>query len=123
MAYGMAGFRKALWKSLGVTAVIVQYGCIAHCTLEFVGGFVVVSLNQSLNTLLCLINAPSREAENKPLSLSISMKLTTCTLSAENLIEIGSVVPEIWPSKFKSPGHVYSGRHVYSEKYGRWYEW
>ena len=34
--------RSLLVKAIGVGAVIVQYGCIAHCTLEFVGDFVVV---------------------------------------------------------------------------------
>ena len=32
----------------------------------------------------------------------------------KNLIEIGSVVPEIWLAKVKSRGHVYLGSHIYS---------
>ena len=38
-------------------------------------------------------------------------------ISAENLIEIGLVVSEIWPGKFKSWRLVYLGRHIYSAKY------
>lgn len=38
-------FRRTLGKALGFGAVLVQYGCMAHCTLEFVGDFVVVSQN------------------------------------------------------------------------------
>ena len=41
--------------------------------------------------------------------------LNTLTLGAENLIEIGLEVCEIWPAK---SGHVYLGRCVYSVKYG-----
>ena len=32
--------------------------------------------------------------------------------------KIGSVVSETCPDKFKSQGHVYSGRRAYSAKYG-----
>ncbi|KAK4312890.1 hypothetical protein Pmani_015715 [Petrolisthes manimaculis] len=32
---------RHLGKWLGVAGYMVQYGCIAHCTLEFVGDFVV----------------------------------------------------------------------------------
>ncbi len=42
----------------------------------------------------------------------------TCTLSTENLIEIGSVVSEMWPGKIKSRGCIYSGSRVYWAKYG-----
>ena len=31
-------------RAAGVGGVLIQYGCIAHCTLEFVGDFVVVSI-------------------------------------------------------------------------------
>ena len=34
---------RAMFKALGIGAVVVQYGCIAHCALEFVADFVVVS--------------------------------------------------------------------------------
>ncbi len=43
--------------------------------------------------------------------------LNTLSLSAENLIEIGSVVSEIWPGKLKSRDGVYSGRCIYLAKY------
>ena len=33
-----------LSRWLGVAGYMIQYGCIAHCTLEFVGDFVVVRL-------------------------------------------------------------------------------
>ncbi|XP_027229301.1 mitochondrial inner membrane protease subunit 1 isoform X2 [Penaeus vannamei] len=32
---------RLLGRCLGVAGYMVQYGCIAHCTLEFVGDFVV----------------------------------------------------------------------------------
>ena len=32
-------------------SVLIQYGCIAHCTLEFVGDFVVVSINEISKTV------------------------------------------------------------------------
>ncbi|XP_076047807.1 mitochondrial inner membrane protease subunit 1-like isoform X2 [Oratosquilla oratoria] len=39
----MAGSRmtRILGRWLGVTGYMIQYGCIAHCTLEFVADFVV----------------------------------------------------------------------------------
>lgn len=37
--------RQILYRALGVGAVLVQYGCIAHCTLQFVADFVIVSIN------------------------------------------------------------------------------
>ena len=40
------------------------------------------------------------------------------TISAENFIQIGSVVSEIRPGKLKSRGRVYLGRRIYSAKYG-----
>ena len=43
--------------------------------------------------------------------------MDTLPLSAENLIEIGSVVTEIWQDKVKSRGRVYSSRRVYLAKY------
>lgn len=36
-----SGFARALGRCLGIAGYVVQYGCIAHCTLEFVGDFVV----------------------------------------------------------------------------------
>ncbi|KAG7164890.1 mitochondrial inner membrane protease subunit 1-like [Homarus americanus] len=36
-----SGVYRLLGKWLGVAGYMVQYGCIAHCTLEFVGDFVV----------------------------------------------------------------------------------
>ncbi len=44
--------------------------------------------------------------------------VNTSTLGAENMIQIGSVVSEIWQVKVKCQGHVYSGRRVYLAKYG-----
>ena len=35
-------FKRMVLKGLVVGAALVQYGCIAHCTLEFVADFVVV---------------------------------------------------------------------------------
>ena len=40
------------------------------------------------------------------------------TISAENLIQIGSVVSEMWPGKFTSWGCIYLSRRVYLAKYG-----
>lgn len=34
---------KFLSKSVGVFGMALQYGCIAHCTFEYLGDFVVVS--------------------------------------------------------------------------------
>ena len=34
---------KFLSKALGICGYIVQYGCITHCTFEYLGDFVVVS--------------------------------------------------------------------------------
>ncbi|XP_063602761.1 mitochondrial inner membrane protease subunit 1-like [Penaeus indicus] len=36
-----SGIYRLLGRCLGVAGYMVQYGCIAHCTLEFVGDFVV----------------------------------------------------------------------------------
>ncbi|KAK2161118.1 hypothetical protein LSH36_121g10004 [Paralvinella palmiformis] len=36
-------WKSCLIRSLAVGATIVQYGCIAHCTLEFVADFVICS--------------------------------------------------------------------------------
>ena len=44
----MTWVRRVLAKCGGVAIVLVQYGCIAHCTLEFVGDFVLVSKIQLL---------------------------------------------------------------------------
>ena len=59
--------------------------------------------------------------KSNPYTCLISMKLTGFTpehptLSAENLIEIGVVVSEIWPGKLKS-GRIYLGGRVYLAKY------
>ena len=35
--------RRVLARCAGTAFAVVQYGCIAHCTLEFVGDFAVVS--------------------------------------------------------------------------------
>jgi len=44
-------WRKACLKVLGVSAVVIQYGCIAHCSLEFVADFVVCSGPSMLSTI------------------------------------------------------------------------
>ncbi len=46
--------------------------------------------------------------------------MNTLAIRAENLIQIGSLVSEIWPGKVKSRGggRVYSSRRVYLAKYG-----
>ncbi|KAL7642507.1 UNVERIFIED_CONTAM: hypothetical protein RMT77_007068 [Armadillidium vulgare] len=33
--------KKSLGRILGITGYAIQYGCIAHCTFEFIGDFVV----------------------------------------------------------------------------------
>lgn len=35
--------RPILSKLLGAVGYVIQYGCIVHCTFEYVGDFVVVS--------------------------------------------------------------------------------
>lgn len=35
--------RPLFSKILGTVGYVIQYGCIAHCTFEYVGDFVVVS--------------------------------------------------------------------------------
>ena len=39
-------WKRVFLRAVGVGGVLIQYGCIAHCTLEFVGDFVVVSINE-----------------------------------------------------------------------------
>lgn len=38
-------WKDALWRSASIGAILIQYGCVAHCTLEFIGDFVVVSIS------------------------------------------------------------------------------
>lgn len=35
--------RNYIFKALGAIGYVIQCGCIAHCTFEYVGDFVVVS--------------------------------------------------------------------------------
>ena len=44
--------------------------------------------------------------------------MNTLRVSAENLIEIISLVSETWLGKVKDRGPVYSSRRIYSAKYG-----
>ena len=58
-------------------------------------------------TVFRQINAPDEEGENEALTLSDVNEYNcelrdTSTLAAERLIEIGSVVSEIWPGKVES---------------------
>ena len=39
-------------------------------------------------------------------------------IPCKNMIQIGLVVPEMWPVKVKSRGRVYSSKRIYSAKYG-----
>ena len=68
-----------------------------------------------------------RGRRKQTLILQQSELLNTTTLSAESLIEIGSVVSEIWPGQVKSGGggRVHLGWHIYSAKYGnlQWGRW
>ncbi|KAK2177462.1 hypothetical protein NP493_597g03013 [Ridgeia piscesae] len=34
-------WKRVFLRTVGMGSVLIQYGCIAHCTLEFVGDFVV----------------------------------------------------------------------------------
>lgn len=34
---------KYLSKAIGIAGYVIQYGCITHCTFEYLGDFVVVS--------------------------------------------------------------------------------
>lgn len=34
---------KFLSKAAGVFGYVIQYGCLTHCTFEYLGDFVVVS--------------------------------------------------------------------------------
>ena len=82
-----------------------------------------MAMSDTSYTIFCRINAPGAEAGNEPFSCLVSMKLgvwtpgSTLTLSGENMIQFGLIVPEIWPVKVKSRGHVYSSRHVHLVKY------
>lgn len=40
-----ATIRATVWKALGVGAYVAKWGVIAHCTLEYIGDFVIVSTN------------------------------------------------------------------------------
>lgn len=37
-------FNKYALKAVGAVATILQYGCVTHCALEYIGDFVVVRL-------------------------------------------------------------------------------
>lgn len=45
--------RNYFIKALGTLGYIVQCGCIAHCTFEYVGDFVVVSYHIPLLSFMC----------------------------------------------------------------------
>ncbi len=54
---------------------------------------------------------PGAEAGNEPLSLSdidethcMDSRIYILTLSGKNMVQIGLVVPEIWPVRFKRRG-------------------
>lgn len=34
--------KKILWKALGSMGFVIQYACVAHCTFEYLGDFVLV---------------------------------------------------------------------------------
>ena len=59
-------FSRLAAKALGVGTVILQYGCIAHCTFEFVGDFVVVGW---------YIVQYSRPCDLRPLHFKTSIKV------------------------------------------------
>jgi len=44
-------WKRVFLRTVGMGSVLIQYGCIAHCTLEFVGDFVVVSINEISKTV------------------------------------------------------------------------
>lgn len=37
---------KYLSKAAGLVGYIIQYGCLTHCTFEYIGDFVIVSYIQ-----------------------------------------------------------------------------
>lgn len=46
--------RSVLGKTLGFVGYAVQYGCIAHCTFEYVGEVVVVRIISITELILFL---------------------------------------------------------------------
>ena len=44
--------------------------------------------------------------------------MNTLATYAENMVQIGYVVPELHPSKAKSHGRIYLSSHIYSAIYG-----
>lgn len=46
--------RSVLGKTLGFVGYAVQYGCIAHCTFEYVGEVVVVRIVSITELILFL---------------------------------------------------------------------
>lgn len=48
---------KFLSKSAGLIGYVIQYGCLTHCTFEYLGDFVVVIIKKKkLKLRLCLHN-------------------------------------------------------------------
>ncbi|EFA02009.1 mitochondrial inner membrane protease subunit 1 [Tribolium castaneum] len=76
--------RKLFWKTLGSVGFVIQYACVAHCTFEYLGDFVLCS-------------GPSME----PTIYSDDILLTEHVSARLNRIDRGNIVIAKCPSNPK----------------------